>query len=84
MRGLPPPSAFLQCLSFGLWFGIVWCRRSISCFRFLTSLPYMSIKSRVESGDHDVPEEKIIQRYDRALELIKDLVEYAWCFRGEE
>lgn len=33
------------------------------------------VKSRVESGGHDVPEEKIIQRYDRALELIKDLVQ---------
>ena len=26
-----------------LWFGIVWCWRSISCFRLLASLPYMSI-----------------------------------------
>ena len=37
---------FPQCLSFGLcflWFGIVWCWRSISCFRLLASLPYMSI-----------------------------------------
>ncbi len=36
-------------LSFGLWFlwfGIVWCWRSISCFRLLASLPYMSIKTR--------------------------------------
>lgn len=32
------------------------------------------VKSRVESGGHDVPEEKIITRYDRALKLIKDLV----------
>ena len=30
------------CLWF-LWFGIVWCWRSISCFRLLASLPYMSI-----------------------------------------
>ena len=28
----------------------------------------------MESGGHDVPEEKIIARYDRALSLIKDLV----------
>ena len=37
---------FPRCLSFGLWFlwfGIVWCWRSISCFRLLASLPYMSI-----------------------------------------
>ena len=34
-------------MSFGLWFGIVWCWRSISCFRLLASLPYMSIGSRV-------------------------------------
>ena len=26
-----------------LWFGIVWCWRSISCFRLLAFLPYMSI-----------------------------------------
>lgn len=32
------------------------------------------VKSRVESGGHDVPEEKIITRYDRALKLIKDLI----------
>ena len=30
-------------MSFGLWFGIVWYWRSISCFRLLASLPYMSI-----------------------------------------
>ena len=36
-------STFPQCLSFGLWFGIVWCWRSISCFRLFASLPYMSI-----------------------------------------
>jgi predicted ABC-type ATPase len=32
------------------------------------------VKSRVESGGHDVPADKIISRYDRALELVKDLV----------
>lgn len=32
------------------------------------------MKSRVESGGHDVPEEKIISRYDRALDLVKDVV----------
>lgn len=33
------------------------------------------VKSRVESGGHDVPEEKIISRYDKALALVKDLIE---------
>lgn len=33
------------------------------------------VKSRVESGGHDVPEDKIIKRYDKALGLIKDLVQ---------
>ena len=32
------------------------------------------MKSRVESGGHDVPKEKIISRYDRALGLVKDVV----------
>lgn len=50
----------------------------IRCYYVLTADPMINIwrvKSRVESGGHDVPEEKIIQRYDRALELIKDLVQ---------
>lgn len=34
----------------------------------------LRVKLRVESGGHDVPEEKIISRYDRALVLVKDLV----------
>lgn len=49
----------------------------IRCYYVLTADPMINVwrvKSRVESGGHDVPEEKIIQRYDRALELIKDLV----------
>ena len=29
----------------------------------------------MESGGHDVPEDKIIKRYDRSLALVKDLVE---------
>ena len=32
------------------------------------------VKARVESGGHDVPEEKIIVRYDKALALVKDLI----------
>ena len=35
-------NACLLVFSF-FWFGIVWCWRSISCFRLLASLPYMSI-----------------------------------------
>lgn len=49
----------------------------IRCYYVLTADPAINIwrvKSRVESGGHDVPEEKIIARYDRALELVKDLV----------
>lgn len=49
----------------------------IRCYYILTADPMINIwrvKSRVESGGHDVPEEKIIARYDRALELIKDVV----------
>lgn len=49
----------------------------IRCYYVLTADPMINVwrvKSRVESGGHDVPEEKIIHRYDRALKLIKDLV----------
>ena len=49
----------------------------IRCYYVLTADPGINvwrIKSRVESGGHDVPEEKIISRYDRALELLKDLI----------
>lgn len=35
----------------------------------------MRMKSaRVESGGHNVPEEKVIARYDRALALVKDVI----------
>ena len=49
----------------------------IRCYYILTADPVINIwrvKSRVVSGGHDVPEDKIIKRYDRALELVKDLV----------
>ena len=49
----------------------------IRCYYILTADPAINIwrvKSRVESGGHDVPEEKIISRYDRALGLVKDVV----------
>ena len=50
----------------------------IRCYYVLTADPMINVwrvKSRVESGGHDVPEDKIINRYDRALELVKDLVQ---------
>ena len=34
----------------------------------------LRVKSRVEAGGHDVPEDKIVTRYDRALNLVKELV----------
>ena len=49
----------------------------IRCYYILTADPMINVlrvKSRVESGGHDVPEVKIITRYDRALNLVKDLV----------
>ena len=49
----------------------------IRCYYILTADPMINIwriKSRVAAGGHDVPEEKIIARYDRALYLIKDLL----------
>lgn len=49
----------------------------IRCYYVLTADPMINIlrvRSRVESGGHDVPEGKIILRYDRALALVKELV----------
>jgi len=49
----------------------------VRCYYILTVDPMINVlrvKSRVASGGHDVPEEKIIARYDRALDLVKDLV----------
>lgn len=49
----------------------------IRCYYILTADPAINIwrvKSRVESGGHDVPKEKIISRYDRASGLVKDVV----------
>lgn len=49
----------------------------IRCYYVLTADPMINVlrvKSRVEAGGHDVPEEKIVLRYDRALALIKELV----------
>lgn len=48
----------------------------IRCYYILTADPMINVwrvRARVESGGHDVPEEKIIARYDKALVLVKDL-----------
>lgn len=50
----------------------------IRCYYILTIDPMINIqrvKSRVQSGGHDVPEDKIEKRYERALELVKDVVQ---------
>lgn len=49
----------------------------IRCYYILTADPMINVwrvKARVESGGHDVPEEKIITRYDKALALVKELL----------
>ena len=49
----------------------------IRCYYILTADPMINVlrvKSRVEAGGHDVPEDKIVTRYDRALNLVKELV----------
>lgn len=49
----------------------------IRCYYILTADPMINVwrvKARVESGGHDVPEEKIITRYDKALDLVKSLI----------
>ncbi len=49
----------------------------IRCYYILTADPMINVwrvKARVESGGHDVPKEKIITRYDRALALVKNLI----------
>lgn len=49
----------------------------IRCFYVLTIDPLINVarvRSRVFSGGHGVPENKIIERYDRALNLVPELV----------
>lgn len=49
----------------------------IRCYYILTADPMINVlrvRNRVLSGGHDVPQEKIISRYERALDLIKRLV----------
>ena len=49
----------------------------IRCYYVLTIDPIINVyrvKARVASGGHDVPEEKIYARYDRAMALIPQVV----------
>ena len=49
----------------------------IRCYYVLTVDPMINVarvKSRVSAGGHDVPEDKIISRYDRALGLLPELI----------
>lgn len=50
----------------------------IRCYYILTVDPEINVcrvQSRVAEGGHDVPRDKIISRYEKALELVKDVVE---------
>lgn len=54
----------------------------IKCFYVLTASPQINVyrvKVRKESGGHDVPKDKIISRYGRALNLIPELLEGCEC-----
>ena len=49
----------------------------IRCYYILTADPEINVcrvRSRVAEGGHDVPRDKIVQRYERALALVKDVV----------
>ncbi len=49
----------------------------IRCYYILTADPEINVyrvQSRVAEGGHDVPRDKIISRYERALKLVKDVV----------
>ncbi len=49
----------------------------IKCFYVLTADPIINVarvKLRTLTGGHDVPEDKIISRYDKALRIIPELV----------
>jgi len=49
----------------------------IRCYYVLTVDPHINVgrvRARVLSGGHDVPEEKIISRYTKALRLVKEVV----------
>lgn len=49
----------------------------IRCFYILTAVPMINVfrfRARVKTGGHDVPENKIICRYDKALALVHEVV----------
>jgi predicted ABC-type ATPase len=49
----------------------------VRCYYVLTADPLINIarvQSRVAAGGHDVPVEKIVERYDRSLSLIRSLI----------
>lgn len=49
----------------------------IRCYYVLTASPYINVarvSGRVSAGGHDVPEDKIISRYYKALALVSQLV----------
>lgn len=49
----------------------------IRCFYMITcnsKINVLRVRTRVEKGGHDVPEEKIVSRYNRALGLVKELI----------
>lgn len=49
----------------------------IRCYYILTADPMINVfrvRARIEVGGHAVPEEKIISRYDKALELLYEVV----------
>jgi len=49
----------------------------IRCYYIFTADPGINVfrvRSRVELGGHAVPEEKIISRYSKALDLVEDVV----------
>lgn len=49
----------------------------IRCFYMITcnsKINVLRVRTRVEKGGHDVPEGKIVSRYNRALGLVKELV----------
>lgn len=49
----------------------------IRCYYVLTADPMINIfrvKARVEAGGHDVPEDKIISRFDKVLALVHEVV----------
>lgn len=55
----------------------------IKCIYVLTADPKINVvrvKSRFAAGGHNVPEEKILSRYSKALDLIPDLIEVCDIF----